>query len=61
MHLVFFPPTNGNRKEDMQKIVGFFFSYPAPPIDEVRDGRAMNFTIYVPLTIEMINSKDGNI
>lgn len=39
----------------------WFFSYPAPPIDEVRDGRAMNFTIYVPLTIEMINSKDGNI
>lgn len=59
MHLSFFPPTNGKWKEDMQKIV--FFSYPAPPIDEVRDGRAMNFTIYVPLTIEMINSKDGNI
>lgn len=60
MHLVFFPPTNGNRKEDLQKML-VFFSYPAPPIDEVRDGRAMNFTIYVPLTIEMINSKDGNI
>lgn len=44
----------------MQKIVGVF-SYPAPPIDEVQDGRAMTFTIYVPLTIEMINSKDGNI
>lgn len=50
----------GIEKKICKKLL-VFFSYPAPPTDEVQDGRAMTFTIYVPLTIKMINSKDGNI
>lgn len=55
MHLVFFSP---NICVEVERKFGLFSYWPR--LGGPGDGKAMNFTIQIPLTIEMLNTKNVN-